>query len=250
MRWLLETPEYVVVDKPAGVSVHRGWDEDRYPMLQRVRDALGAWVYPVHRLDRATSGALLFARTSEAAAALQAAFRARTVDKRYLALVRGRPDDAGVIDHPVPRFKAKASERVEAVTAFVSLAREGHATWLAARPHTGRLHQIRRHFKHLSHPLVGDVRYGKGDVNRRFRDDFGLTRLALHAAGLAFEDPFSGGPRRIVAPVPDDLRGPLLAYGLPEAAIDVDPFALDFPAPKRLPSAPEDATFPPDDRVG
>lgn len=247
MRWLLETPEYVVVDKPAGISVHRGWDEDRYPMLQRVRDALGAWVYPVHRLDRATSGVLVFARSSEAAGALQAAFKARTVDKRYLALVRGRPADEGVVDHPVPRHKSKASERVEAVTAFVSLAREGHATWLAARPHTGRLHQIRRHFKHLSHPLVGDVRYGKGDINRRFREGWGLTLLALHAAGLAFEDPFSGEPRRLTAALPADLRGPLLAYGLPEAAVDVDPWGLRFPTPNRLPSAAADATFRPDD---
>src|SRR5262249_24959795 len=87
-----------------------------------------------------------------------------------------------------------------------------------ARPETGRLHQVRRHLKHLSHPVVGDVNYGKGDVNRLFRERYGLRRLALHALALAFEHPFTGAAVAISAPLPGDLRGPFAALGIPEQA--------------------------------
>ena len=85
---------------------------------------------------------------------------------------------------------------------------------MEARPRTGRLHQIRRHFKHLSHPLVGDVRYGKGEINRHFRERFGLRRLALHALELRLEHPADGTALRWIASVPSDLAGPLEAMGL------------------------------------
>lgn len=223
---LLQTASIVVVAKPSGVAVHRGWAEDRYPLLQRVRDALGGtWVYPVHRLDRATSGAVIFARSSEAAARLSEGFRGAAHEKRYVALTRGLLDEEGTIDHPVPRNKSKQSERVPARTHFARLATQGRFSWALVRPETGRLHQIRRHFKHLSHPLVGDVRYGKGEINRAFRSDCGLHRLALHALAIAFEDPETAQVHRVHAPLPDDLRQPLLRFGLPEAALDFDPWA-------------------------
>jgi tRNA pseudouridine65 synthase len=114
--------DVVVANKPSGLLVHRGWDRDDDVALFRVRDAVGAEVHPVHRLDRGTSGALVFARTAAAAAALGRAFAEGRVEKRYLALVRGTPPDAGVIDHAIPP-KEDSQERVRAVTRFRLIAR-------------------------------------------------------------------------------------------------------------------------------
>jgi len=202
----------VVVGKPAGMAVHRGLSRDRIVVLQSLRDVLDRRLYPVHRLDRATSGALLLALDAGTARRLQEQFEAGRVEKRYLALVRGIPPEEGVIDHPVPR--GPGGERVPAVTAFRRLATFERYALVEARPQTGRFHQIRRHFKHLSHPLIGDVRYGKGEHNRLFRERFGLHRLALHALELAFEHPGTGEPLRITAPVPEDLAGPLRMMGM------------------------------------
>jgi tRNA pseudouridine65 synthase len=143
---------------------------------------------------------------------MQEAFAAGSVEKRYLALVRGIPPESGVIDHPIPRDED--GPRVPALTEFRRLAVFERYALVEARPRTGRRHQIRRHFKHLSHPLIGDVRYGKGEHNRLFRDRFGLHRLALHALELAFEHPETGETVQIVAPVPEDLAGPLRAMGI------------------------------------
>jgi tRNA pseudouridine65 synthase len=202
----------LAVDKPAGLAVHRGAARDRTVALQIVRDRVGRHVHAVHRLDRATSGVLLFALDPATARRLQEQFEAGTVAKRYLALVRGIPPEEGVIDHPIPRDED--GPRVPALTEFRRLATFERYALVEARPRTGRRHQIRRHFKHLSHPLIGDVRYGKGEHNRLFRDRFGLHRLALHALELAFEHPETGESVRIVAPVPEDLAGPLRAMGM------------------------------------
>ena len=169
-------------------------------------------VHAVHRLDRATSGVLLFALDPGTAGRMQELFAEGRVEKRYLALVRGIPPESGVIDHPIPRDVG--GPRVPAVTEFRRLAAFERYALIEARPRTGRLHQIRRHLKHISHPLIGDVRYGKGEHNRLFRERFGLHRLALHALELAFEHPETGEPVRIVAPVPEDLAGPLRAMGV------------------------------------
>lgn len=244
---ILETEAVVAVAKPSGVAVHRGWAEDPYPLLQRVRDTLGGtWVHAAHRLDRATSGVVLFTRSAEHAAKLAASFRTGRVDKRYLAFTRGVVPELGLVDHPIPRFKSKASERVPAQTRFVRLAVAERFSWVAARPLTGRLHQIRRHFKHLSHPLVGDVRYGKGDINRRFRSEVGLDRLALHAHGIGFEDPETGAWHQITAPVPPDLAEPLAAFGLPRAALDFDPWQgpVDLLRNHGLRPSPKGRDFP------
>jgi tRNA pseudouridine65 synthase len=208
----------VVVNKPSGLAVHRGACEDRVVALTLARDLMGRHVHPVHRLDRATSGALLLAFTPEATRRLQERFEAGEVVKRYIALVRGIPPEHEVINHPVPR--AEGGPRVPAVTEIRRLATFERYALVEAVPRTGRLHQIRRHLKHLSHPLIGDVRYGKGEHNRLFRERFGLHRLALHALELGFEHPVEGGWLRVVAPVPEDLAGPLRAMGLPAAAGD------------------------------
>jgi tRNA pseudouridine65 synthase len=212
--------DVVVAAKPSGLSVHRGWDADDDVAMFRVRDALGARVHPVHRLDRGTSGALVFARTAEAAAALGRAFAEGRVDKRYLALVRGAPPETVVVDHPVPETEGGA--RVPAVTRMRLVARSTveRCSLVEARPETGRFHQIRRHLKHLSHPIVGDVNYGKGDLNRLFRARYGLHRLALHAHWLAFDHPATGRRLVVRAPLPADFAAALAALGLPIAVDD------------------------------
>jgi tRNA pseudouridine65 synthase len=200
------------VSKPSGMAVHRGWSRERIVVLTVLRDHLGQPVFPVHRLDRATSGALVLALDPGTARGLQEQFVAGRVGKRYLALVRGIPPEQGVIDHPVPR--SPEGPRVPAVTEYRRLATFERYALLEVVPRTGRLHQIRRHLKHLSHPLIGDVRYGKGEHNRLFRERFGLHRLALHALEIAFDHPEEGRRLTIVAPVPEDLAGPLRAMGI------------------------------------
>ncbi len=209
----------VVANKPSGLLVHRGWADDDDVAMFRVRDALGGeHVHPTHRLDRGTSGALLFARSREVAGQLGRAFEAGEVEKRYLALVRGEPPAEGVIDHPIP--KSEDGPRVDAVTRYRLILRSpvDRCSLVEAMPETGRLHQIRRHLRHIDHPLVGDVNYGSGVVNRHYRATYGLHRLALHASFLAFVHPVTKERVVVVAPIPDDLAEPLAALGLPTSA--------------------------------
>ncbi len=201
-----------IVDKPAGVAVHRGWaagGDDDEPLLQQVRELLGTYVWLIHRLDRGASGAVLFALDAEAARAASELFVTGAIDKRYLAITRGHPPEHLVLDHAIPR--EPGGERVPAVTELWRREVFGRYALVEARPRTGRLHQIRRHLKHLSCPLIGDVRYGKGEHNRLFRERHGLHRLALHAAGLAFDHPF-GGPRvDVEVPLAPDLAAAVVS---------------------------------------
>jgi tRNA pseudouridine65 synthase len=212
---LLFVDEHVVVaNKPSGLLVHRGWADDDDVAMFRVRDAIGERVHPVHRLDRGTSGALVFARNPDAAAALARSFEEQGVEKRYLALVRGVPPEAGTIDYAIQ--KSEDGPRVPAITHFERVARSevDRCSLVLARPETGRLHQIRRHLRHIDHPLVGDVRHGSGPINRHYRATYDLHRLALHAASIAFTHPVTGARVSVEAPMPDDLRIPLAKLGL------------------------------------
>lgn len=202
----------VAVAKPPGLAVHRGWAPERDVALSRLRDQLGQKVWPVHRLDRPTSGVLLFALDAEMVATVQRLFVAGEVEKRYWGLVRGIPPEHVVIDHPVPRER-KSKERLPAVTEIHRLGIFERYSWVEARPRTGRLHQIRRHLKHRSWPLIGDVHYGKGEHNRLFRERFGLCRLALHAHFLAFVHPLSQERIEIRACLPEDLAEPFRQMG-------------------------------------
>jgi tRNA pseudouridine65 synthase len=212
---LLFVDEHLVVaDKPSGLLVHRGWDNDDDVAMFRVRDAIGAYVFPVHRLDRGTSGALLFARHKEAAASLSRAFEEGEITKSYLALVRGVPPEEGVVDHPLQ--KSEDGPRVPAVTRFRRLGSSSvdRCSLVIAFPQTGRLHQVRRHLRHIDHPLVGDVRHGSGSINRHYRATYALHRLALHAWTIAFRHPVTGERVAVTAPVPEDLAAPLASLGL------------------------------------
>jgi tRNA pseudouridine65 synthase len=212
----------VVANKPSGLLVHRGWDKDDDVAMFRVRDAIGQHVHPLHRLDRGTSGALVFARTPEAAAVLSKAFEGGGVEKRYFALVRGTPPDAGLIDYPIPR--REGGPRVPATTRFVRIARSpvDRCSLVLAAPETGRLHQVRRHLRHIDHPLVGDVAHGSGAINRHYRAKYDLHRLALHAHRVAFDHPVTGARVDVTAPIPDDLGDALGRLGLPRSALAVD----------------------------
>ena len=212
---LFRDDRVVVVDKPAGLASHRGWSGDDDALLQRVRDEVGAWVYLIHRLDRGASGVVMFALDRDTARIVSEAWS--EVDKRYLAITRGHPAEHAVIDYAIP--KEPGGERVPAVTEIWRRETFGRYALVEAAPRTGRLHQIRRHLKHLSCPLIGDVKYGKGEHNRLFREHHGLHRLALHARSLAFTHPASGDRIVVEAPVPADLAGAIascrLAYPQP-----------------------------------
>jgi len=205
-----------VVDKPAGLAVHRGQSRDPVHALQLVRDQVGTYVYPLHRLDRATSGALAFALSQESARALGAAFEQGAVEKRYQALVRGNPPDRARIEHPLSREDHPLPQ--PATTEVRTLARYGRYALVEALPETGRTHQIRRHLKHIACPLVGDVRYGKGDHNRWFRERYAFHRLALHAESLTLEDPATGVRTTVVAPLPSAFSALLEALARDAAA--------------------------------
>jgi tRNA pseudouridine65 synthase len=199
----------VAVDKPSGLAVHRGQAQDSVHALELVRDQVGAYVYPVHRLDRGTSGVLVFALSPEAARSLSSAFEAGSVEKRYLALVRGVPPDTARVDHPLSRDEGKPPQ--SAVTELRTLLRYGRYALVEAIPRSGRTHQIRRHLKHLSCPIIGDVRYGKGDHNRWFRARYAFHRLALHASSLTLFDAATQKHVTIHAPLPDAIRATLVA---------------------------------------
>lgn len=208
--------ERVAIAKPAGLLVHASALDahETRNAVDLLQAQLGAPVWPLHRLDKGTSGVLLFARSAEAARRWRAPFEAGTVRKGYLALVRGWPPEAGTINHPLARDPEQPSEgqpRLPAVTHYRRLAcfewpfavDARHPTsryaLVAAEPVTGRRHQIRRHFKHIAHPLVGDATHGKGAHNRAVAQWLGTARLWLHAAWI--ELPGEGGaPLRVEAP--------------------------------------------------
>lgn len=210
----------VAINKPPGLLVHRSAidkHETRFA-LQMVRDCLGKRVYPVHRLDKPTSGVLLFALDSGTARHMMELFSQAGVSKSYLAVVRGYTEQSSLIDYPLLEqwdkmtdAKAKRDKAPQsAVTAFERLAtveldypvgpyQTTRYSLLDVRPRTGRKHQIRRHLKHIFHPVIGDTTHGDGKHNRFFRDRFENRQLLLHAYALSFEHPVSGQPIRIKA---------------------------------------------------
>jgi tRNA pseudouridine65 synthase len=200
----------VAVDKPGGMLVHRTAEApDRAVVLQILRDQLGRHLYPVHRLDRAASGVLLFALSREAAAGLHDALAEPSAEKEYLALVRGEIGEEGETDRPlsddagVVRAARTRWRRVEVVRGF-SLVR--------LRIETGRRHQIRRHLAHLAHQVVGDTSHGKGRIIGWLRAEYGLPRLFLHAERAAFRHPATGERLEVRAPLAEDLAGFLARF--------------------------------------
>jgi len=201
---------YVAIDKPPGLLVHRSRiSRDRVFVLQTLRDQLDQRVYPVHRLDRATSGVLVFGLSAEAAGRLVRQFEQRRVDKAYLAVVRGWVDERGLIDHPLaddegsgrPQAARTRFRRLATIELPVRVDRYPSTRYslVSVFPETGRRQQIRKHFKHISHHLIGDTTHGNGRHNRLFRQRLGIGRLLLKAARLAFDHPYSGERIRLDA---------------------------------------------------
>lgn len=213
---LYQDEHLIAINKPADILVHRSKldnHETRF-VLQELRNQINQHVYPIHRLDKPTSGILLFALNPEIAAALSLQFEERAVEKRYWLLVRGYTEDSGSIDHPlVPKddFKSrnkrlgkevKVKPAKEAITEYKTLWKVeipfpvdkypcSRYSLVEAAPKTGRKHQLRRHFKHISHPIIGDPKYGKSTHNRYFSDRLDCNRLLLHSQYLSFIHPVS-----------------------------------------------------------
>ena len=209
----------VAIDKPPGLLVHRSVidkHETRFA-LQELRNQLGRHVYPVHRLDKPTSGALLFALSPEVAANIQAQFERAQVRKEYLLVCRGHTAESAVIDHPlVPKddFKKRTKRAPRAaqsaITRFERIATltidepvdrypSSRYSLVRAMPVTGRKHQIRRHFKHISHPVIGCPKYGKSVHNRYFAQRLHINRLLLHCHAMVFTHPITNATVRVTA---------------------------------------------------
>ncbi len=203
----------IAVNKPSGLLVHRSMidrHETRFA-LQLVRDQIGQRVYPVHRLDKPTSGVLLFALSSEIAQNVAQQFTDQTIHKTYRAVVRGYTKESGTINYPLKEQLDKMTDRLanqhkeaqEAITSYRTLATTElpypippHASTryslLELKPTTGRKHQLRRHMKHIFHPIVGDTSHGDGKHNQLFRDQFDCHRLLLHHRQMRLRHPMSG----------------------------------------------------------
>ncbi len=213
---LWQDAHLVAIHKPAGWLVHRtGLDAHETRIVQpRLRDQLGQWVYPIHRLDKGTSGVLLLALDPDTARLAAQAFEQRQVHKRYLAMARGWPADGPVtVDHALRPDDAPPDAPTQAaLTHFRRLATLSldvpvdrypttRAALVLAEPETGRRHQIRRHLKHLSHPILGDATHGKGTHNRWWAARLGAGRLWLHAWKLSLAHPISGQALVLISPL-------------------------------------------------
>lgn len=218
---IFQNENVVVVNKPAGMLVHRSWlakDETAF-LMQTLRNQLQQYVFPVHRLDRPTSGAMLFALNTDTARYLTQQFKNKEIQKTYHAIVRGWTDVSGCIDYPLreqlddiaDKFAQRNKLPQNAITEYHTLAQSelpfaSHKNFKTSRysllritPHTGRKHQIRRHMKHIFHPIVGDTTHGDLRQNKAVHAFCGNTRLLLHAHSLVFRLPENNEWIQVVA---------------------------------------------------
>lgn len=202
----------VAINKPTSLLVHPGDQAtDKITCMSLLRDQLGQWVYPIHRLDRKTSGVIIFGLNSDVARKAGPLFASREVRKTYWAVTRGWTEEQGFIDYPLKDVDRNEVVR-EAQTAYQRIAtvewpepcgryQTGRFSLVAASPHTGRTHQIRRHLKHLDHPILGDRVYGDGVQNRYFEEHFQCDRMLLHSCTIEFVHPFTEAELSISAPL-------------------------------------------------
>jgi tRNA pseudouridine65 synthase len=240
---LYHDEHFVAINKPAGLLVHRSAidrHETRFA-LQMVRDALGQRVYPLHRLDKPTSGVLLFALHEAMAREVMPLFAENRVKKTYLAVVRGFTQEDVIIDYPLREELDKMTDArarqdkpaQEAVTEFHRLAavelpfpvgRYASARYslLDVVPQTGRKHQIRRHMKHIFHPILGDTTHGDGKHNQFLRDQFQARRLLLHAREMRLVHPVTGESLVLQAGLDEAFSRLISAFGWHKAGAMAD----------------------------
>lgn len=202
MLEIIYQDEYLVaINKPHGLLVHQSpiaRNAEEFA-LQLLRDQLQKHVWPVHRLDRKTSGLLLFALNKETDRLMQQQFMENKVQKKYLAVLRGHSPDELLIDYPL---KKENGTLQDAITYFKTIARTEiplaigkHPTsryaLVEAQPQTGRMHQLRRHFAHIFHPIIGDRPHGCNKQNKFFKEHFQMESMLLHASYLHFKHPIS-----------------------------------------------------------
>jgi tRNA pseudouridine65 synthase len=205
----------VAINKPHGLLVHRSpiaKDADEFA-LQLLRDQLNRRVFPVHRLDRKTGGVLLFALSKDIEKLMQQQFSDNLVDKKYLVIVRGHTPDEQEVDYPLRKENGTLQE---AFTRYKTLARAeldvplgAHPTsrysLVEAKPETGRMHQLRKHFSHVFHPIIGDRTHGCNKQNKLFKERWELDTMLLHASQLSFNHPVTGNKIPIEAPLQDEF---------------------------------------------
>lgn len=214
---LYQDNDLIAINKPHGLLVHRSpiaADAEEFA-LQLLRDQIGKTVFPAHRIDRKTGGVLLFALNKTAEKAMQQQFAANEVQKTYLAILRGHTPDTGEIDYPLRKENGTLQE---AFTAYKTLAHAElpvalgkHPTsrysLVEAKPTTGRMHQLRKHFAHIFHPIIGDRTHGCNKQNKLFTETWDLNTMLLHARTLTFNHPLSNEEVTIEAPLqPEFLR--------------------------------------------
>ncbi len=198
---IYQDADYVAIDKPAGLLVHRTKLDTHATefALQMLRDQIGQEVFPCHRLDRPTSGILLFALNHDAHRFAQAQFAEKKADKAYLAAVRGWTEDSGRIDYDL-RSEDHPEKSQSAQTEYSCLTRSqldlpvgryptARFSLLKLKPLTGRTHQLRRHLAHIPHPILGDTRHGDSAQNKFLRQYCGVQRLMLRATQLEIDHP-------------------------------------------------------------
>lgn len=209
---LYQDEHLVAVNKPSGLLVHKSPIDKRETefALQLVRDQIGLYVYPIHRLDKPTSGVLLFALSSEMARLMSEMFKTHLIQKEYIAVVRGYTQEEALIDYELKVLLDKKADKdrsdnkepQEAQTYYKRLSTVelpyavgrypmGRYSLVRLLPKTGRKHQLRRHMKHILHPIVGDTKYGRNEHNNLFREKLDTHRLLLHADKISFIHPLT-----------------------------------------------------------
>jgi len=208
---LFQDEHIVAINKPHGLLVHRSpiaADVQEFA-LQILREQLQKTVYPVHRLDRKTSGVLLFTFSKECLVNISNQFMAGTVTKKYLAILRGHAPDSGTIDYPLLNENEKLQD---AITHYRTINKSeipyalGNYSSLRyslvlAEPETGRMHQLRRHFAHIMYPIIGDRPHGCNKQNRFFKETFNMDSMMLHAQELSFKHPVTNDEMIVSAPL-------------------------------------------------
>ncbi len=208
--------DLIAINKPPGLLVHpskMAYDATEFA-LHKLRDQIGAWVFPTHRLDRKTSGVLLFALNKETQVLINKAFQNGEVKKKYLAIVRGYTEDTGLIDYALKNDRDKVQEATTSYTTLVKTEIDmPHGKHQTSRyslvqlvPTTGRYHQLRKHMAHILHPIIGDRPHGCNKQNRLFKEKFKLKGMMLHANELIISHPVTKEELVIKARAPEEFE--------------------------------------------